>query len=83
MGDHGSYNKDDILSLVEINVVQPRSMQQGSVALVSPKTFCRSRPGGSRRISFNRSIDLRGELNYCVFLVLLLYSLYCNPVSII
>ncbi|XP_021955126.1 enhancer of mRNA-decapping protein 4 isoform X2 [Folsomia candida] len=59
MGDHGSYSKEDVLNLVEINVVQPRSMQQGSVALKSPKIFTRSRSNGARRISFNRSIDLR------------------------
>lgn len=66
MGDHGSYSKEDVLNLVEINVVQPRSMQQGSVALKSPKIFTRSRSNGARRISFNRSIDLRGKM--CIFI---------------
>lgn len=60
MGDLGSYKESDVLNLVEINVVQPRSMQQGSVALKSPKVFGRSRSNGTRsprRISFNPSID--------------------------
>jgi len=54
-GNPDSFARDDEMTLVELNFVQPKSLQQGTIVFKAPTQT--SRPSSHGRISFNEAIS--------------------------